>query len=92
MNEILAKYTDPKHPGSFSGIQGFKNNNKNFKGISKELSKNETYTLHKPAIKKFTRRKTFVPNIDDTWQVDLVDVSNLKNKKYSHFTASSLHA
>ena len=85
MNDILTKYTDPKHPGSFSGLQGFKKNNPHLKGISKILFKNETYTLHKPTIKKFKRRKTFVPNIDDTWQVDLVDVVNLKNKKYSQF-------
>ena len=38
--------------------------------------------MHVPVIKKFEREKFMVFNIDNTWQIDLADVSNLKNKSF----------
>ena len=84
---ILQKYTDIKNPGSFSGISGFLKNNPKFNlnQVKKELIKTETYTKHKPLIKSFPRATTYVPFMDHTWQIDLVDVTNLKNKKYGQY-------
>lgn len=41
------------------------------------LKSKDAYTLHKSVRLKFRRRKTFAVGIDDLWQADLVDVSNL---------------
>ncbi|WP_375668131.1 hypothetical protein, partial [Bartonella sp. CL48QHWL] len=39
-----------------------------------------THQLHKPAIKKFTFRKTMVSYIDQQWQADLVDMQKFESK------------
>jgi hypothetical protein len=85
-------YFDPKSPASFSGlssiIQTHQNLNKNPKKneFKNWILNQETYTLHKPLIKNFKREKVKVNGIDDLWQVDLVDVSNLsrENKGYKY--------
>ena len=80
----LSEYTDPSKPGSFSGqstfINELKKRNKkiNVKEIEDFLSNEETYTLHKKIVKKFERNKIIVSGIDDTFQADLIDVSNIK--------------
>ena len=38
----------------------------------------DTYTLHKPIRRKFKRRQTRVTDMDEQWQLDLADVSSLK--------------
>lgn len=83
-SKILSKYTNFKNAGSFSSAKAIHDNNKDLKlnQIEKTLSTIPAYSLHKKTIKNFEREKTFVPNIDDTWQIDLIDVSKLKNKKY----------
>ena len=82
MNDIKNKYTDIINPGSFSGVNSFIKNNPKFKinEVKKALESIEAYTLHKPVIKKFARTKTIVNAIDESWQIDLIDVNNLKNK------------
>lgn len=81
---LIEKYTDPANPGSFSGLSGFKKNNK-FSNY-KDLSNLSTYSLHKKAIRKFTRRKTIVSGIDEQWQIDLVDTKKFKyhNSHYQY--------
>lgn len=72
-------YYNPKLPGSFSGVEGltrvtgYKKNK-----IKSWLEKQDTYTLHRPAYRKFQRRRVIVPNKDFQWAADLVDVSKLK--------------
>ena len=78
---VVEKYTTIKNPGAYSGISGFKKNNKfSDEEIKKDLLGEDAYTLHVPVIKKFEREKFMVFNIDNTWQIDLADVSYLKNK------------
>ena len=80
---VVEKYTTIKNPGAYSGISGFKKNNKfSDEEIKKDLLGEDAYTLHVPVIKKFEREKFMVFNIDNTWQIDLADVSNLKNKSF----------
>ena len=91
MNEIIEKYTDPANPGSFSGLSGFKKNNKQFKNnknVEKTLRSLKSYTLHIKIFHRFERNKTIVAGIDDQWQVDLVDVSNISgsNSNYKFIT------
>jgi len=46
-----------------------------------------SYSLHKPKRKKFIRKKIIVPGIDYLWQIDLLDVSKIKdeNDNYRYF-------
>jgi len=76
---IAKKYVDPAFPGSFSGFERFFKSIKNEEDVTKKqvtdvLLKNDAYTMHKPAIKKFKRNQIIVFGIDDTWQADLVDM------------------
>ena len=86
-NKIIQKYTNPALPGSFSGLSGFLKNNKEFKNsksVKQVIRSLPAYTLHKPIKYTFTRTKTLVDGIDDEWQVDLVDVSNIAGSNYNH--------
>lgn len=80
---ILAKYTSPSNPGSFLGLSGFKKNNK-FKDYSL-IKNNLAYSLHKQAIRKFPRRQTIANDIDEFWQIDLIDFKKIStsNKNYN---------
>ena len=85
MDAIYNKYINPINPGAFSGVSGFIKNNKFKRGlVTKVLQSLPTYTLHKPIKYKFKRSKTVVEGIDDQWQIDLIDVSNIKgsNSQY----------
>ena len=46
--------------------------------VEKWLSKELSYTLHKPVRKRFSRNKTIVFYNDELWQMDLCDTRSLK--------------
>ena len=46
--------------------------------VEKWLSKELSYTLHKPVRKGFSRNKTILFYINELWQMDLCDMSSLK--------------
>jgi len=50
--------------------------------VIKWLSAQSTYTLHKPARRHYTRNRILVTYIDELWQVDLADLSNIQ--KYNN--------
>mgnify|MGYP000140966385 FL=1 len=83
-------YYDPKNSGSFGGINrlliaaqeaGLKVDQKQ---VKKFLTKQASYSLHKPARKNFTRNPTIVKGIDDQWQVDLADMQSLSRFNYGY--------
>ena len=86
MNKLNEIYTNPANPGSFSGVSGFTRALKDKKikatksEIKKYLNSKEAYSLHKPKRKNYPRKQVIVKGIDDTWQIDLVDVSAIKNE------------
>jgi transposase InsO family protein len=90
VGSILAMeaYYKPKTPGSFGGVDGL---HRVLKGrVSKRrirewLSGQNTYTLHKPVRRKFERNVTFVSNINEQFQADLVDMSKYKFHN-NHYT------
>ena len=86
MSQIEKLYTNPSNPGSFSGISGFLRANKNVKkkDLINYLKSSEAYTLHKPKRKNFVRKKVIVPSINHTFQIDLVDVSKIKDENDGH--------
>ena len=83
-SQLKKHYYSLSEPGSLSGkgyfLKALKSQNIRHdpKYVDLWLQKEEPYTLHKPVRKKFSRNRVFVPGIDDTWQIDLVDM-----QKYS---------
>lgn len=48
-----------------------------FKDVKNWLATQDTYTVHRPRIRHFRRRKTITRGIDDLHQMDLLDVTHL---------------
>ena len=77
-------YYNPKSTVAYSGLRNIWNQVKEdkklipYREVKNFLQNQPTYSLHKPAIKKFPFRKTMVSYIDQQWQADLVDM-----QKYS---------
>lgn len=87
MSNILNDYLNPKLPGSFSGVSGFLKNNPNYKNnkrVRKTLKTIPSNTLHKQIKYKFDRSKTIVSGIDDQWQIDLIDLTNLSGSNSNY--------
>ena len=79
-------YSDVKGPASLGGIEKIfkilKQKNKNIRrsDVVNYLSTQDEYSLHKPIVKKFIRNRVLVSGIDDTWQIDLIDMRVFKNE------------
>jgi Integrase core domain len=75
-DEYLKKiYYDPKNPAAFSTLEKlYEATDKTISRskIKEWLQKQNTYTLHKPKRKRFTRNFYDVDNIGDLWQADLI--------------------
>lgn len=81
-------YYNPKNPGAFTGLSTLRRHIKKdyLKNLPSWIQEQETYTLHKPARKKFKRNRIIVYGIDDTWQADLIDLQNIakENNNYKY--------
>lgn len=83
MEDLKDIYHDPSKEGSFGGVDSlYKAARKQGIEISKTqvrnwLAANLSYTLHKPARKKFKRNRTIVFYKDELWQMDLCDMRQL---------------
>lgn len=85
MDEYLKGiYFNPKHPASFVGAEKLykwvKDDGKykvNKKDIKKWLEGIESYTLHKDVKRKFPRNRVHVSSIDEQWDCDLIDLTNV---------------
>lgn len=74
-------FYDTKHPAGYSnpprlhrGAQGKHTRHE----VLDYLQGEDTYTLHKQVRKHFPRNITYADTVDDCWQSDLADFSNLK--------------
>ena len=78
--QFFDKYYDFSNPGSFSWISGFRKNNSEFKNkhITPYLQGAPAYTYHKQYVRTFPSNKFYAEKIDNKWQIDLVDHSNIK--------------
>ena len=77
---VVAKYTDLKAPSSFTSVTKlqkhyFRDRNPAF--IQDALVSLDAYTKHKPIRRKFARNKTITGQIDQQWQLDLMDMQAL---------------
>lgn len=88
LNELLfSVYYNIKSPAAFSSVDRIysyikSNHNITVKKsfIEKWLSKQETYSLHRNRRLNFTRNRYNITNIDDLWQIDLIDVQKISRK------------
>ena len=73
-------YYEPDSPASFGGVKRLVNaeKNKDVKKVKTWLSKQDTYTLHKPVRYRFPRRRTIVYGAKEQFQCDLIDVQKLR--------------
>ena len=85
MDQKIEKlYYDPSFPASFSGLKKFYAEARNvmpglkYKHLLEWSRKVAPYTMHRPARKRFKRQRIYTQGIDYLWEVDLVDVSRLK--------------
>lgn len=80
LNQI---YFDAQHPGAFAGPrklqQILRKNNivTSIKTIKTWLANQDSYSLLRPLRYKFKRRRVITTGIDDLWDADLADVTNL---------------
>ena len=85
-------YFSPEQSGSLGGVaalkHGLEKRKKKFKTstIKKWLESQDTYSLHKPVVRKFKRRATIVSGLNDQFQCDLIDIKKFKkyNKKFQY--------
>ena len=80
-------YYDPAHAGSFSSAKKLQKAVRkegrfeiSLANIQKWLQGEETYTTLKPSRKKYPRNKVIVDGINDQWDSDLMDMSNVSKE------------
>lgn len=73
-------YKTPEHPGSFTTLETLYRATKgqfSKSYIRKWLQSKDSYTLHKPVIKRFRKNRVIVGKINQQFQADLVDMQSL---------------
>jgi hypothetical protein len=80
-NALSKLYYDPSQPSGYSGasrlIADAKKDGISKSQVEKWLRKQDAYTKHRKIDRRFPRRHYVLLGIDDLWQADLADVSNL---------------
>lgn len=85
-------YYDPARPSAFSSLEKLRSAVRGGEGGGKLsldalqawLQKQDAYTLHRQARKRFARNPYLVTNIYDLWECDLLDVSSLAKYNDNH--------
>ena len=77
-------YYDPDSPCCYGGVTALYREAKKLipkiklENVKNFLSKQNTYTLHKPVKRRFPRNKIVTAGLDVDWQADLADLKSLK--------------
>ena len=81
MTKTLKKvYFDPSRVGSYGGVDALRRvTHAPRKIVARWLSEQDAYSLHKPARRRFKRRRVIVGGMNQQWQADLVDLRTLKD-------------
>lgn len=80
-------FYDPTHPNSFSGPRElWKSVGGTLKQAKEWLETQDTYTLHRPARKRFPRNRIQVAGLDDQFEADLIDMQSIAkhNSRYKY--------
>ena len=87
MEKLKELYYDPGDPGSYGGVEKLYRTGKKAgmrrltrAQVRQFLAEQQSYSLHKPARKNFTRNPTYVKGIDHQWQADLADMQDLRKE------------
>jgi hypothetical protein len=72
-------YYNLSAPVSYVGFSKSKPKGYMTKEVREWLQSQDTYTLHKPTRRRFTRRRVVVYGINHQWQADLVDLTTLSS-------------
>ena len=89
-NILRSIYYEPSHPASFSSptvlFKASKQRGVTRKQVERWLKKQDVYTLHRPAQKRFKRNRVKVFGINSQWQADLADLSSIQkwNKQFRY--------
>jgi transposase InsO family protein len=84
-NRLREIYYDEGHPSSYGGVNRLaKAGNVSKLQAQKWLKSQRTYTIHRPARKRFRTRKYQVSHVDQQWQCDLCQLDSLANKNKGH--------
>ena len=73
------KYYNPSEVGSYSGLNAFKLKNVSKNKTARYLSTQDVYTLHKPIVRRFQRRKVICYGKFVTLEIDLIDLKNFSH-------------
>jgi hypothetical protein len=93
MDKLLSElYYDTSSPCCYAGVTALTREAKKQdssitkKNVEDFLSKQRTYSLHKPLRKRFPRNRVIAIGIDTNWQADLADFQKLAkfNKNYKY--------
>jgi len=85
-------YTDPAAASAFSSLHKLQQAVRHAPSSKQQTTKKKTptqikewletqdaYTLHRPLRKRFPRNPYTVNNINDVWELDILDLCSLKN-------------
>ena len=86
LNELKKNYIKIGHPIAFSGINNIKSHypNLTIKEIKNFLSGIYSYTIHRPTRKPKYRNPTYVYNIREQIQLDLLQISNISSHNFGY--------
>ncbi len=71
-------YYSLRQPGSLAGLNALKRySRKSQKDVRDFLQGQDAYTIHRPSRIRFQRRRTYAKSINDLFQADLLDMSNV---------------
>ena len=73
-------YFNPENSGAYGGVNALHRQVRGVlskKQVKDWLSGQDTYTLHKPTRRKFSRRRVLIGRVDQQWQADLVDLQSI---------------
>lgn len=78
-------YYNPNHPAGLGSVVALaKAAGTSLPATKAWLTKQQTYTLHRRARKRYPDRKYYVNAIDDQWQMDLADMNRLQSKNANY--------
>jgi hypothetical protein len=66
------------------GLNSLKRHATGTRDLTQFLAKQDAYTIHRPARMRFERRKTYSKGINDLFQTDIVDMSNVATYNNSY--------
>ena len=82
MDQLIKNYLNPRHPGSFGGIERLRRATGSDKDeVLKALQTTDVYTISKENRQKFQRNPIVVTNLQQQYQMDLADVSKYQAQK-----------